>query len=71
MRFRSIRSPASYLVGFSWVGLDGALVAAFVSFGAARITEDGTSSSAIRVLYNLFPDAIQWIDQKRMRPGDS
>lgn len=51
--------PTSYVAGFAWVGLQSSLVPALVSFGATRVTEDGTSASAVRVLYNLFPDGAR------------
>jgi hypothetical protein len=51
--------PAAYLLGFTWLGLEFVLVAAFASFGAARVSEDGIADSAARVLYNLFPDSTR------------
>ncbi|MBW2269804.1 MAG: cyclic nucleotide-binding domain-containing protein [Deltaproteobacteria bacterium] len=51
--------PAAYALGLAWLGLDFALFAAFASFGAARLAEDGVADSAVRVLYNLFPDDVR------------
>jgi hypothetical protein len=51
--------PVAYVIGFGWLGLDFALVAAFSSFGAARLAETAIAESAARVVYNLFPDRIR------------
>jgi hypothetical protein len=51
--------PLAYVVGFIWVGVRFSFAPAAVSYGAARVSEDGISASAIRVLYNLFPDEIR------------
>jgi hypothetical protein len=51
--------PIAYVIGFGWLGLHFALVAAFATYGAARFTESGISDSASRVLYNLFPDEVR------------
>lgn len=51
--------PAAYTLGLAWLGLDFALLAAFMTWGAAQVSEDGISDSAIRVLYNLFSDGVR------------
>jgi Cyclic nucleotide-binding domain len=51
--------PVVYLVGFTWLGLDFVLFAAFAAFGTTRVTESGIADSASLVLYNLFPDATR------------
>ncbi len=51
--------PAAYALGFGWLGIDFALVAALVSFGVVRVVEDGIADTGGRVLYNLFPDEIR------------
>jgi hypothetical protein len=47
------------VLGFGWLSLDFALIAAYLSFGGARLSEDGIADSAGRVLYNLFPDGLR------------
>ncbi|MGI9591993.1 MAG: cyclic nucleotide-binding domain-containing protein, partial [Myxococcota bacterium] len=51
--------PAAYLLGFVWLGLTPILAAAILGLGAARLTEDGIASAALRVIFNLFPDHLR------------
>ncbi|MDJ0869468.1 MAG: cyclic nucleotide-binding domain-containing protein [Myxococcota bacterium] len=51
--------PLAYLLGFSWIAVDFALLAAIAGFGAARVAEEGVGEPAARVLTNLFPDALR------------
>lgn len=48
--------PASYFLGFGWLALSLGLPAGVTALGAGRITEDGIGGSALRVLFNLFPE---------------
>jgi len=51
--------PAAYLMGFAWLGVQPVLLAAVAGLGAARLTEDGIAGSALRVIFNLFPDHLR------------
>jgi CRP/FNR family cyclic AMP-dependent transcriptional regulator len=51
--------PATYVLGFGWLGFDFALIAAVTSFGVTSVAGDGIANSASRVIYNLFPDGIR------------
>ena len=51
--------PASYLLGFGWLGIQPGLVAGVSALGAGRVTEDGIGDSALRVLYTIFPEPLR------------
>ncbi len=51
--------PATYLVGFTWLGVRLTLPGGITSLGAARVTEDGIAEPARRVLFNLFPESLR------------
>jgi len=51
--------PGSYLLGFAWMGASPTLTAGVSALGAGRLTEDGIGGSALRVIYNLFPDRLR------------
>lgn len=51
--------PATYLLGFAWLGFSPILLAGIAGLGAARLTEDGIAGSALRVIFNLFPDHLR------------
>jgi hypothetical protein len=51
--------PASYLLGFGWLGVGPGLAAGVSALGATRLTEDGVGGSALRVLFNLFPERLR------------
>ena len=51
--------PAAYLLGFAWLGLTPVLLAGIAGLGAARLMEDGIAGSALRVIFNLFPDHMR------------
>ena len=51
--------PASYLLGFGWLGVGPGLAAGVSALGATRLTEDGIGGSALRVLFNLFPERLR------------
>jgi len=51
--------PATYLVGFTWLGVRLTLPGGITSLGAARVSEDGIAEPARRVLFNLFPESLR------------
>jgi AAA family ATP:ADP antiporter len=51
--------PASYLLGFGWLGVQPGLLAGVSALGAGRLTEDAIALSALRVLFNLFPERLR------------
>ena len=51
--------PAAYFLGFTWMGLDFVLFAAFSSFGLARVIEETIGESSARVLSSLFPEGVR------------
>jgi len=51
--------PFTYLIGFSWLGLQFSLRAGASALATGRIAEDGVAESALRVLFNLFPETIR------------
>jgi hypothetical protein len=51
--------PASYLMGFGWLGIQPSLAAGVTALGAGRLAEDGIGGSALRVLFNLFPEQLR------------
>jgi hypothetical protein len=51
--------PASCLLGFGWLGIQPGLLAGMSALGAARFAEVGIASTALRVLFNLFPESLR------------
>jgi hypothetical protein len=51
--------PASYLLGFAWLSVQLGLRAGVTALGAGRVAEDGIAGSALRVLFNLFPESLR------------
>jgi hypothetical protein len=51
--------PISYLLGFGWIAASPVLTAGIVGLGAGRLSEDGIAGSALRVLFNLFPEQLR------------
>jgi len=51
--------PATYLVGFTWLGVRLTLPGGITSLGAARVAEDGIAEPARRVLFTLFPESLR------------
>jgi CRP/FNR family cyclic AMP-dependent transcriptional regulator len=51
--------PFTYLIGFSWLGLQFGLRAGASALATGRIAEDAVAESALRVLFNLFPESIR------------
>ncbi len=51
--------PATYLLGFGWLGLRFGLPAGIGSLSLTRVAEDGLGAGAMRVLYNLFPESLR------------
>ncbi len=51
--------PATYLVGFAWLGVRLTLPGGMASLGAARVAEDGIAEPARRVLFNLLPERLR------------
>ena len=51
--------PASYLLGFGWLGIQPSLAAGVTALGAGRVAEDGVGDSALRVLYSIFPEELR------------
>jgi len=51
--------PATYLIGFTWLGVRLTLPGGITSLGAARVSEDGIAEPARRVLFNLFPESLR------------
>jgi len=51
--------PASYMLGFGGLGASLTLPVGVAALGAGRVAEDGISGSAVRVLFNLFPEGVR------------
>lgn len=51
--------PLTYLLGFSWMSVQFGVRAGAVALASGRIAEDGIAQSALRVLFNLFPESIR------------
>ena len=51
--------PASFVLGFGWLGVQPSLAAGLATMGASRLAEDGLGGSAQRVLYHLFPERLR------------
>jgi hypothetical protein len=51
--------PFTYMIGFSWIGLQFSIRAGMFAIASGRIAEDGVAESALRVLFNLFPENMR------------
>jgi hypothetical protein len=51
--------PFTYLIGFTWLGAQFGLRAGASALASGRIVEDSIAESALRVLFNLFPESIR------------
>ncbi len=51
--------PASYLLGFGWIGARPSLTAGVSALGAGRLAEDGIAGPGLRVLFSLFPEHLR------------
>jgi AAA family ATP:ADP antiporter len=51
--------PVTYLIGFVWMGARFDIRAGMFALAGGRIAEDGVAETALRVLFNLFPESIR------------
>ncbi len=51
--------PFTYLVGFTWMGVQFGVRAGAFALASGRVAEDSVAESALRILFNLFPEAIR------------
>ncbi|MBW2399595.1 MAG: cyclic nucleotide-binding domain-containing protein [Deltaproteobacteria bacterium] len=51
--------PFTYLVGFTWMGVQFGVRAGASALASGRIAEQGVAESALRILFNLFPEAVR------------